>query len=112
MRELLEFLVTFADHIIVDCPPSLGFADSAILGSMSDASILVVESGKTRRRVALDAIAQLNRAQNCLVGVVLTKCPKSAVSYGYNYGYYEYQPQLSGEREPHKLTPGVDERRT
>lgn len=107
MRTLVRYLSSQVDHVVIDCPPALGFADSALIGSMCDGTLMVVESGKTRRRAAIEAIIQLRNAQNLLLGVVLTKCAKSASSYGYNYGYYDKNALEKGRSKPHELTPQI-----
>ncbi|NBB23622.1 polysaccharide biosynthesis tyrosine autokinase [Porphyrobacter sp. SLTP] len=109
MRSLIARLRTLFDQIIIDCPPTLGFSDSIILGSISDGTLLVVESGRSRRKVVLEAIAQLQSASARIVGVALTKCPSSAVAYGYDYGYYDSQTQISGESRGHELSPQLFE---
>lgn len=106
MRVLVSHLSSKADHVIIDCPPALGFADSALIGSMCDGTLMVVESGKTRRRAAIEAIIQLRNAQNHVLGVVLTKCASSQ-SYGYYYGYYDKDAIEKGRSKPHELTPQI-----
>jgi polysaccharide biosynthesis transport protein len=105
MRNLIARLRSLFDHIIIDCPPTLGFADSIILGSLSDGTLLVVESGRSRRPVVLEAIAQLRSAGGRIVGVALTKCPKSAVAYGYEYGYYDSKLEITDQSRGHELSP-------
>jgi capsular exopolysaccharide synthesis family protein len=105
MQTLIAKLRNLFDHIIIDSPPTLGFADSIVLGSLSDGVLLVVESGRSRRRVVLEAIAQLRTAGGRIVGVALTKCPKSAVAYGYDYGYYDSKLELTDEARGHELSP-------
>jgi capsular exopolysaccharide synthesis family protein len=105
MRTLVAKLRTIFDHIVIDCPPTLGFADSRILGSLSDGILLVVESGRSRRQVVLEAINQLQSAGGRIVGVALTKCPKGAVAYGYDYDYYNSDPLLDDQSKGHELSP-------
>jgi capsular exopolysaccharide synthesis family protein len=105
MRALIAKLRTLFDHIILDCPPTLGFADSRILGSLSDGTLLVVESGRSRRAVVLEAITQLQSAGGRIVGVALTKCPKSASAYSYNYDYYDSKAELTDQSRGHELSP-------
>ena len=105
MRSLIVRLRLLFDHIIIDCPPTLGFSDSVILGSNSDATLFVVESGRSRRNVVLEAITQLQAANGRIVGVSLIKCPSSAVAYGYSYGYYDSSTQITSEARGHELLP-------
>jgi succinoglycan biosynthesis transport protein ExoP len=83
------------DLVIVDGPPVLGLADAPLLASVCRATLLVVESGKTRTRAALDAVVRLRGAGANLVGAVLTKYRARAHGYGYGYGY-SYEPYRYG----------------
>jgi succinoglycan biosynthesis transport protein ExoP len=71
LKKLLERLGQQADFIIVDCPPILSVADTTILGSAADATILVIRSGLTPRQVALEAVDLLSSNKARLLGVVL-----------------------------------------
>jgi capsular exopolysaccharide synthesis family protein len=112
MRQIIASLRKSFDHVIVDCPPALGFADAMILGSLSDGVVLIVESGRSRRRVVLEAIASLQGAGNKILGVALTKCAADTVAYGYDYGYYDKALQLTDKARVHELSPHLfrDER--
>jgi succinoglycan biosynthesis transport protein ExoP len=83
------------DMVIVDGPPVLGLADAPLLGGVCRATLLVVESGKTRTRAALDAIGRLKNSGGNIVGAVLTKFHQRAHGYGYGYGY-GYEPYRYG----------------
>jgi succinoglycan biosynthesis transport protein ExoP len=83
------------DLVIVDGPPVLGLADAPLLASVCRATLLVVESGKTRTRAALDAVGRLRGAGANLVGAALTKYRARAHGYGYGYGY-SYEPYRYG----------------
>jgi capsular exopolysaccharide synthesis family protein len=91
------------DMVIVDGPPVLGLADAPLLAGVCRATLLVVESGKTRTRAALDAITRLKNSGGNIVGAVLTKFHARAHGYGYGYGYgyepYRYGGIGSRERE-------------
>jgi Mrp family chromosome partitioning ATPase len=56
---------------------------------------LVVESGRTRTKAALDAIRRLKASGGNLVGAVLTKFRAQSHGYGYGYGY-GYEPYRYG----------------
>ena len=95
--------LTQFDMVIVDGPPVLGLADAPLLAGVCRATLLVVESGKTRTRAALDAITRLKSAGGNIVGAVLTKFHQRSHGYGYGYGYgyepYRYGGVGSRERE-------------
>jgi succinoglycan biosynthesis transport protein ExoP len=99
---IAEALTTY-DMVIVDGPPVLGLADAPLLAGVCRATLLVVESGKTRTRAALDAIGRLKNSGGNIVGAVLTKFHQRAHGYGYGYGYgyepYRYGGVGSRERE-------------
>ena len=60
-------------------------ADAAIVANRADGVMLVVESGKTRREVAIGAVERLMQADARLLGVVLNKVPQKANRYSYYY---------------------------
>ncbi len=91
MVELLETASQQYDHIIIDGPPILGLADALVLSNLSNATIVAIEAGKTRKATLLDALKRLDRANANIIGSVLTKISKS-VNPNYNQAYYSYTP--------------------
>jgi capsular exopolysaccharide synthesis family protein len=78
------------DIAIIDGPPIMGLADVPILSSVVDGTVIVVESGKTRRALVRDALKRLHFARARVLGIVLSKYQAkhgSAYGYGYGYGY-------------------------
>jgi len=61
------------EYVILDAPPVLSFAECRVLCTKVDGVVLVIESGKTQRPVALSAKKQLEEAGGKLLGVVLNK---------------------------------------
>jgi capsular exopolysaccharide synthesis family protein len=94
------------DMVIVDGPPVLGLADAPLLAGTCRGTLLVIESGKTRTKAAIDATNRLKAAGGNIVGAVLTKFRHQAHGYGYGYSYepYRYGGVSSREREI-KLIP-------
>lgn len=88
MREILEELCAHFDAIVIDAPPTLGFADALLLGSVSQGVLFTVESGKTKTRSAQTALNHLQLSGVRLLGAVLTKAPLSVEDYRYSYRYY------------------------
>ncbi|HEX5184722.1 MAG TPA: polysaccharide biosynthesis tyrosine autokinase [Allosphingosinicella sp.] len=103
LKAILADALTKYDMVIVDGPPVLGLADAPLLSGVCRATLLVVESGRTRTKAALDAITRLRAAGGNIVGAALTKFRARAHGYGYGYGYgyepYRYGGVTSRERE-------------
>jgi capsular exopolysaccharide synthesis family protein len=92
MVAMLALAAEKFDHVIVDGPPVLGLADAPLLGSIADATVLVVEMGSTRRDFAKGAVKRLRGTRTHLIGGVLTKMNARGQSYDYYYSghYYQY----------------------
>lgn len=86
-RELISKLAAGFDVVVVDGPPVLGLADAPLLAAACDATMLVVEAGKTRRALALNALSRLRQGGANIIGGLLTKFNDRSVGYGYGYGY-------------------------
>lgn len=90
MKKLIDALGEHYDCVIVDSPPVLPVADALELGKLSDAVILVVESGRTESTVLREAVDELADAGITPMGTVLSKQSETASEYYYprrNYGY-------------------------
>jgi succinoglycan biosynthesis transport protein ExoP len=97
MVSLLSLAAERFDHVVIDGPPVLGLADAPLLGSIAEATLLVVESGGTRRDFARGAIKRLMGTRTRLLGGVLTKMQARSHSYDYYSGhYYQYGGSLEG----------------
>jgi Mrp family chromosome partitioning ATPase len=72
-------------------------ADSQVLGSFFDATLLVVETRTARREMALRAMELLRRADAKPVGVAINKARQREQGYYYYYYYhYNYYKYNSG----------------
>lgn len=89
------------DHVIIDGPPVLGFADAPLLASAADGTLFVIESRGTRRGQARGAIRRLLMGNSRIIGTVMTKFNAKSVTYGgYEYAYdYDYGAPESGGRK-------------
>ena len=98
LETLLGLAPEFFDVIIFDSPPTIGLSDAFILSNRVNATILVAAYGQARRRIILDTLKRLRRANANLIGVIFTKVKgKAGHGYGYGYGYYAH------ERKPKTL---------
>jgi len=79
------------DVVIIDTPPVLLFSDVSILaGLLNSAVIMVTDSQRTRRKMALQALEQLQQVNAQVKGVILNKLnPRDEVGY-YGSDYYGY----------------------
>lgn len=89
MQALLTLAKTRFDMIIIDSPPILGLADALVIANLVEATLLVVEAGKTRRNAAQDALKRLVAVRAKPLGCLLTKMTSQSHGYGYEY-YYGY----------------------
>ena len=98
-----EFIATATqmyDHVVIDGPPVLGFADAPLLAAAVQGTLFVVESRSTRRAQARGAIRRLSMGHGRILGVVFTKFnAKSAAYGGYDYAYdYNYGAQAKARQ--------------
>lgn len=85
------------DHVVIDGPPILGFADAPLLSAAVEGTVFVVEARSTGRGQARGAVSRLLIGRGRLLGVVLTKFNAKEASYGgYDYAYdYTYGAERS-----------------
>jgi capsular exopolysaccharide synthesis family protein len=88
MVDMLQVLEAHADMVLVDTPPVLAVADTAILGSLTGGSILVVQAGSTERPAAQRAKDELLRAGYTPLGVVINAVQERDTDYYYTGDYY------------------------
>ena len=89
-KNMMESLEERFDHIVLDSPPVLGFADSMILSTLVDGVILVISGGKTPRETlqrAKEILAQVNAK---ILGVVINRVNIHRSDYGYYYYRYHH----------------------
>ncbi len=106
-KSMIESLGERFDHIVLDVPPILGFADSVVLSASVDGIILVVQGGKTPRETlhrAKDVLSQVNAR---ILGVVINRVNIRRGGYdGYGYCYYRYD-HYYGEESKHEELPHI-----
>jgi non-specific protein-tyrosine kinase len=84
MSAVLEQLSNVADFVVIDSPPVHAVTDAAILASMVDGTLFVVDAGRTHRAAIRSAQDALGKAGARVLGVVLNRID-SAGSYAHNY---------------------------
>jgi len=98
VERMLTEAAQWADFVVVDSPPLSAGADSSILAHTVDTALFVVNYRRTRRQVAVSAVAQLRQARASVDGLVLNEVGDEA---GYYYSY--------GRGGAEQLTPVVAE---
>ena len=110
LQELIRRLEKQFDVVIIDGPPVLGLADAPLLARTAEATVLIVEAGKTRRSAVRDTVRRLQQAGAQVVGSVLTKFDHNSHGYGYGYGSTAYKYGAEKEKPPRALIgPKPDE---
>jgi receptor protein-tyrosine kinase len=71
LRQLLERFSKEFDYVLVDCPPSLQFADARILGQSADGALIVIRADHTERKTAVQALQQFVMDDIPVLGTVL-----------------------------------------
>ncbi len=79
LREVFASLRDAMDYVIADAPPVLENEDATLLAKAADATVLVVEAGKTRQRPLKRALDTLAAASVRPAGAVLNRAAVSAV---------------------------------
>lgn len=91
------------DYVIIDTPPLGSFIDSALIGSLVDGTILIIEHGKIESKVAKSTIEQLKKAHAHILGVVYTNIDVRVDNYYGNYGQYGYYSYSSSDKSKKKF---------
>jgi non-specific protein-tyrosine kinase len=86
---ILQQLGEEFDIVVLDSPPVSAVADGAILASIADATIVVVQAGRTKSGQAGLGREALTKAGARVLGSVINQVPKRSVeNFYYYYGSY------------------------
>jgi capsular exopolysaccharide synthesis family protein len=94
MEKLLDAARKSFDVILMDSPPLLANAESALLATRADGFILASRAGMLTRVQARQAAKTLEAAALRPLGIVVTGRPTSEGAY-YGYGYGDAEPAAS-----------------
>lgn len=94
MKDLLEELRPRFDFLLIDSPPILAVIDPVIISALTDASIIVVRSGRTRRKPFLSAVNELSRSKAKIIGLIFNgvDLAKDKSYYAKYQSYYRNIP--------------------
>jgi capsular exopolysaccharide synthesis family protein len=106
-QNLTDKLSEIAHYVIFDTPPVLSVSDASILAGRADGTILVAETGRTRRNAIREALMNLEHTNAHVVGIVKNKIRNRKA----HYYYYEYgsDPEKRRRRAPTVNIPSAPE---
>ncbi len=90
VARVVERLKDYADLVIFDSAPLLSGPESAMLASLVDGVVLVIDSTNTNREMVAEAAAILRRANPPIVGIAINKL-KGKDQGGYYLNYHRAQ---------------------
>jgi capsular exopolysaccharide synthesis family protein len=98
LEVVFKTLLETFDHIVVDAPPVMGFADVPLIANKVEGVCFVIEAHGTNKASARTAISRLRSDDTTLFGAIVTKfdAKRASSGYGYDYGYgYGYGENAS-----------------
>lgn len=114
VKTLIEEFRDQYDMVIFDCPPIISVADSPILASCVDATVLVARSGFIPRHFTLQAKNALENVNGRVIGCILNSVQEHNQPYYHRYyGYHSYYGKEASSSEIPKnsnkeLSSGVE----
>ncbi len=100
MMDLIELLSEYADVVVFDSPPVMAVADATILAARVDGTLLVVDSGRTRRGLFQRTKEALVANGARLLGVAMNRFSSLDGAY-----YQYYYSSDDGQHQHHSTLP-------
>lgn len=91
MKNLVSYLSTVYEYIIIDTPPINTVADAQIVSTYVDGMVLVAKSGETSKDQFRGAVEAVVQAGGNVCGVVLNDVNLKSGSYSYKRSKYGYK---------------------
>ena len=96
MRALLDELASRFDYVVLDTPPLNAVTDPALVAAQADATLVVIEQGRTTFGAIVNAKNQLDNVGAHVLGAVVNKVRTAGGKYGYPaYPYYGHDGRRS-----------------
>jgi succinoglycan biosynthesis transport protein ExoP len=87
-EQVMKALDAAFDRIVIDSPPVAPVADASILAASSDATVLVLRTNKSTRKLSAGALEALYAVGANVLGAVVNDVPRRKGGYGYYGGGY------------------------
>jgi polysaccharide biosynthesis transport protein len=87
LSDMIRKLEANCDILLIDSPPALAVADSALLAARAGGAIVVIDAGATHRSAAVHAKEEVERGGGVVLGSILNAFDPSASPY-YYASYY------------------------
>ena len=88
MEQFFAYAKAHFDYIFVDMPPTMVVTDAVILSKVVDGTIIVLESGRTSRKVVSMVGHTLRSAKSRVIGYIINKIKAQSGDYEHYYRYY------------------------
>lgn len=88
MKEFIGSVKSKYDFVLIDTPPIAMLTDALVLAKATDGAVIVVESGKTSKKVLLRIDQITGDAKARIVGAILNKMVLTRSNYYYYSHYY------------------------
>lgn len=99
MRRLIAALETRYTHVVIDSPPIVPFTDSVLISKLVDGVLLIVQGGKSSRRMVRRSTQILNEVGAKVLGVVLNNVNLHRDDYYYYQHYHSDYANTKAEAE-------------
>jgi capsular exopolysaccharide synthesis family protein len=104
LKELIATLRGRYDKIIFDAPPIIGVSDTAVLASVVDGAMLLIQHRRNPQSMVVRAQQMIAAIKTPLLGVVLNQVPVNSGDdydyYTHNYSYYSRDGATAPEPKP------------
>ncbi|MGQ0792535.1 MAG: GumC family protein [Deltaproteobacteria bacterium] len=103
MVDMIAALLEEFDHVIIDAPPVLAFADSRLLASAVDGVLIVTSVGITQKQWLKTCIEDIIKVRGRIIGAIVNRFESGRSKYG--YGYYYYYGEGDERKRKKKFSP-------
>jgi capsular exopolysaccharide synthesis family protein len=102
---VIQALAQEFDVVIIDSTPVLPVTDALVASRLVDATILVVDTRSTKRKILQHAVERLQQVSAPITGLVLYGSSGITYGYGYSYAYAENDIATEGAPGPRVNAP-------